>query len=560
MSRRHRISWCCVVVLAAAGLTAAGAGESKWVSIGGGDGKLVYTPDARGNRIPDYSYAGYMGGGVPLPEVPVKATLRPGNGDQSSRIQAVIDAVSKMPADARGIRGAVLLEKGEYQLDQPIKIRAGGVVLRGEGSGESDGTVLRATMHKKCTLISVGGEVSDRKEEKGTRKQIVDERVPVGAKTITVESIGAFKVGDQVIVVRNTNDKWVHEVGMDEIPGRPGAEERTKMWKAGPREAYDRTIAAINPSTGSGQAKITLDVPLYNDITREFGGGYVYRYTFDSRIAQCGVENLRAVSIWTKKPGEGLADEKGTKTADDLKHADHFIVIDNARDCWVRDCYSVDFLQGSYWVERNARNVTIQDCGAVVPDPKLNYYIDEPHGETSRYTFCLLGQGNLVLRGWGRFGRHTFMTQSMVAGPNVFLDCNAEQQHSISETHHRWATGVLFDCIGQKSPTSLESVNRAWMGSGHGWSGAYVTMWNCVGNPIICEIPPTASNWAVGCAGERTHGPFNKQIVEEAYDSWGKHVEPMSLYRAQLRERLGEAAVKVTEPALSLSAAHATKR
>lgn len=517
------------------------AGKSKWVSVGA-DGKLVYTPDARGNRIPDYSYAGYMGGGVALPDVPVNATLRPGNGDQSSRIQAAIDAISKMPADARGIRGAVLLTKGEYQLDQPLKIRAGGVVLRGEGSGESGATVLRATMHKKCTLISVGGEANDRKEEKGTRKQITDERVPAGAKTITVESAGNFKVGDPVMVVRNTNDKWVHEVGMDEIPGRPGAEERTKMWKAGPREAYDRTIAAIKGN------QITLDVPLYNDITREWGGGYVYRYAFPGRIAQSGVENLRAVSIWTKKPGEGPADEKGVKTADDLKHADHFIVIDNAQNCWVRDCFSVDFLQGSYWVERNARNVTIQDCGAVVPDPKLNYYIDEPHGETSRYTFCMIGQGNLVLRGWGRFGRHTFMTQSMVAGPNVFLDCNAEQQHSISETHHRWATGVLFDCIGQKSPTSLESVNRAWMGSGHGWSGAYVTMWNCVGNPIICEIPPTASNWAVGCSGERTHGPFNKSIVEEAYDSWGQHVEPMSLYRAQLRERLGDAALAATEP------------
>jgi hypothetical protein len=102
---------------------------------------------------------------------------------------------------------------------------------------------------------------------------------------------------------------------------------------------------------------------------------------------------------------------------------------------------------------------------------------------------------------------------------------------------------VLFDCIGKKSATSLESVNRAWMGSGHGWSGAYVTMWNCVGNPIICEIPPTASNWAIGCSGERDHGPFNKEIVEEAYQSWGKHVQPMSLYRAQLRDRLGEKAV-----------------
>jgi len=167
-----------------------------------------------------------------------------------------------------------------------------------------------------------------------------------------------------------------------------------------------------------------------------------------------------------------------------------------------------------------------------------------PHGETSRYAFCYIGQGNLAIRCSGLFARHTFMTQSMAAGPNVFLDCDAQTDHNVSETHHRWATGVLFDCIGQKYPTSLMSANRAWMGSGHGWSGAYVMMWNCVGDPLICEIPPTASNWAVGCTGKRDHGPFNKEIVDDAYWSWGAAIEPKSLYRAQLRDRLGPAAVK----------------
>jgi hypothetical protein len=313
------------------------------------------------------------------------------------------------------------------------------------------------------------------------------------------------------------------------------------MWKPGPREAYDRTIAKIEGN------KVTLDVPLYNDFTADYGGGFLYRYTFPGRIAQSGVENLRAVSVWTKRPGEGKADGKGVKTADDLQHVDHFIVIDKAENCWVRDCACIDFLQGGVWVESNARFVTVQDCYYEVPDPKLNYYVDEPHGETSRYSFSLHGGCNLVQRCSGKFGRHTFMIQSQVPGPNVFLDCDSQHQHNLSETHHRWATGVLFDRIGTRSATSLQSVNRAWMGSGHGWSGAYVTMWNCVGNPIILEIPPTASNWAVGCSGQRDHGPFNHRIETEAYESWGKPVQPESLYRAQLRDRLGEQAVKNIE-------------
>ncbi|MGB7161292.1 MAG: hypothetical protein WBD40_24755 [Tepidisphaeraceae bacterium] len=536
--RRHMAAVAAIAVVVCS--AAAQAGETSPLVRLGADGKLAYAPDPRGNAILDYSYAGYGGGGVSLPDVPVKVTLKPDpqSKDDSPRIQAAIDEVSKMPADAKGFRGAVLLERGTYPLASPLTISAGGVVLRGAGSG-ADGTVLRAIMREKCILISVTGE-GDRKEQSGTRRTITDARVPAGGKTITLESVDGLTVGDAVMVVRNTNEKWVAAVGMDKIPGRPGQESTTKMWKPGPREQYDRTITAI-----SGK-QVTLDAPLYNDFTQDYGGGHLFKYAFPGRIAQVGIEGIRAESQWVK--GQGPDDRSGAKTIDDLKHADHFIVIDKAEHCWVKNVACYDFLQGGVWVQRNARNVTVQDAHYEVADPKLMVYQDEPHGQTSRYSFAMSGQGNLVLRCTGTFGRHTFMTQSQVAGPNVFLDCDATNQHSVSETHHRWATGVLFDCIGRKSPTSLMSANRAWMGSGHGWSGAYVTMWNCVGNPIICEVPPTASNWAVGCAGERKNGPFNKAIDEPAYHGWGQPVEPVSLYRAQLRDRLGAAALQAVDP------------
>src|SRR5476651_868243 len=62
----------------------------------GKDGKLVYVPDENGNTIPDFSNCGYMGGGVKLPDVPVQATVNPGEGDAGARIQAAIDKVSAM--------------------------------------------------------------------------------------------------------------------------------------------------------------------------------------------------------------------------------------------------------------------------------------------------------------------------------------------------------------------------------------------------------------------------------------------------------------------------------
>src|SRR5690242_12100303 len=99
----------------------------------GVDGKLVYIADSLGNKIPDFSNAGYKGGGVAIPMVPVKATVWPVKGDNSVVIQKAIDSISQLPLDAFGFRGTVLLKMGEYNLEKPLYIRASGVVLRGEG-------------------------------------------------------------------------------------------------------------------------------------------------------------------------------------------------------------------------------------------------------------------------------------------------------------------------------------------------------------------------------------------------------------------------------------------
>ena len=86
--------------------------QSQWVSIAP-DGKLIYKTTPKGDRIMDFSSAGYMGGGVAFPNVPVKKTVRPlgGNADDVAAIQAAIDDVAAMPLE-NGFRGAVLLEPG----------------------------------------------------------------------------------------------------------------------------------------------------------------------------------------------------------------------------------------------------------------------------------------------------------------------------------------------------------------------------------------------------------------------------------------------------------------
>jgi hypothetical protein len=110
----------------------------------GPDGRLVYVPDDKGNIIHDTSHAGYRGGGVPIPTVPVKDTIWPVPGDNTAHVQAAIDRVSALPLDRSGLRGAVLLKAGIYRMATPVTIRASGVVLRGEGMGDT-GTILVGT-------------------------------------------------------------------------------------------------------------------------------------------------------------------------------------------------------------------------------------------------------------------------------------------------------------------------------------------------------------------------------------------------------------------------------
>ena len=119
--------------LAAAALAPAEAPAYSRLIRPGKNGRLEYLPDEQGNVIPDFSCAGYAGGGVELPDVPVRATVRPEPGDATARIQAAIDRVA-----AAG--GAVLLPRGRYEIAGTLRIAAGGIVLRGE-----DDTVLAAT-------------------------------------------------------------------------------------------------------------------------------------------------------------------------------------------------------------------------------------------------------------------------------------------------------------------------------------------------------------------------------------------------------------------------------
>ena len=196
----------------------------------GTDGKLVYTPHANNgetnnvNILPDFSHVGYMNGGVKVPvgEVPVKNTLYPtASGQDRTRIQAAIDQVCAMTPDANGFRGAVLLKKGTYRLNDgtipnlndgygyALRIWASGVVLRGEGQGVN-GTVLYSDFAVNHTMITL--EPQSKSTSETIAQRITDDYVGTGANSFTVASTSGYAVGDWIMVRFTPNDTWFSDL------------------------------------------------------------------------------------------------------------------------------------------------------------------------------------------------------------------------------------------------------------------------------------------------------------------------------------------------------------
>ncbi len=528
--RLSRWSWfslrSCLWILCAAGSLGAGAASDaedldgqpvSSLASPGLDGRLVYTPYAncrdtrKLNILPDWSFCGYLGGGVKIPEVPVMITIAPAPGDNRARIQAAIDQVAGLPPDAKGFRGAVLLTKGRYPVAGTLRIDAGGVVLRGEGQG-SEGTVIVDTGQDQDTLIVVAG--GGRADFTGTRTPITDSFVPVGATRFQVSSARAFSVGDRVIVHRQTNDKWIDDLDM-----------RQYYWTASYYE--DRWERVITQVVGN---RITVDAPVVQAIDQQYGGGEIYKCAIGWRIRQVGIENLRLESEY-----DGPTDET---------HGWNGIQLSNVEDAWVRQVTSRYFGYSCVSVGAGARNVTVEDCACLDPKSQIT--------GSRRYSFNVEGCCFvLVQRCFAREGRHDFVTHARVPGPNAFVDCLAVNCYADSGNHHRYAEGTLFDNVKVQR---LAVENREDSGAtptapgGHGWSGAQTLFWNCEAK-TVCHTPRGAMNWAIGIVGERALGSWAPQEPLGFWESQGAHVFPRSLYYRQLQDRLGLAAVAhVTTP------------
>jgi hypothetical protein len=175
-----------------AGAGGAARARSQWVSFDH-SGKLTYRRLSSGDRIIDFSYAGYMGGGVALPAVPVKKTIAASGGDDSAAIQAAINEVSQLPL-MDGARGAVLLQVGHFHCSETLHISASGVVLQGSGPGEAE-TVLELTGEPHVAITMTG---TRQVTPLGVASTVADAYVAEGSMSFRVQDAAGFAVGTRL--------------------------------------------------------------------------------------------------------------------------------------------------------------------------------------------------------------------------------------------------------------------------------------------------------------------------------------------------------------------------
>ena len=464
----------------------------------GPDRRLAYTPDEKGNRMPDFSYCGYMAAERPIPDVPIRIVVPVIEGDATQRIQAALDYVASLQADSNGLRGAVLLEKGVHLVSGSLRIAASGLVLRGSGMGP-DGTVLLATGQQRDTLICVKGRNDLRA---GPWAAIADAFVPVNASVLRVDASHSFRPGDQVMVHRPCTGEWIKTLGTDHF----GGGITSLGWKPTSRDLYwDRTVVSVEGD------RITLDAPLTTALDAAYGGGRVATYQWPGRITNVGIENLCCRSTY---------DEDNPK---DEAHRWMAVTLENVSDAWVRQVRFEHFAGSAVAVWETARRVTVEDCKSLTPISEI--------GGRRRNTFWTVGQQTLFQRLYAQGGCHDFAVGFCAAGPNAFVQCESSRPFSFSGGIDSWASGVLFDVVTIDGH-ALSLFSRSQDAQGAGWNAANSVLWNCSASRIDCYAPPTACNWAFGSWAEFAGDGY--------WEESNSHVQPRSLYYAQLQDRLGE--------------------
>ena len=492
---------------------------SRFAYIGASD-CMEYVADKENNYIPDFSNAGYYGGGVSLPEAQVVILLNPVDGDNTDAIQAAIDTVAKMPLNEKGIRGAIQLNAGIYEIHGQLFINQSGIILKGVGDGvdSTQNTILKGvgdTPTQRDLIIAGNPIVSDWDDRAAnTTTNITNTFLPAGSRSVMLASLDNFEIQDEIVVYQPSTEDWLESINYgdtaDDEPWQPG---QIDLY-------YQRKIIDIIKE----ESKIILNAPIYDHLDNSLAPSLIYKLDDSNIRSNIGIEDLRIV-----------IETEGPETENHIKNG---ILLKGVRNAWVQGVSVLHFMYAAIYT-RAATNVTVRNCRGL-----------EPHSQITgarRYNFDVDAYSNNILfeKCHASYGRHSFVSNGTSSASGiVFYNCTTEHDYNASEGHRRWSQGLLFDNITFTEPETtnlLGLYNRGDFGTGHGWASVNSVAWNVNLNStfkrILIQKPPHRQNYAIGCQALLTNvHQFTHPIG--AVDVARKTVTPASLYQAQLTDRL----------------------
>ena len=223
-----------------------------------------------------------------------------------------------------------------------------------------------------------------------------------------------------------------------------------------------------------------LDNPIVMAMETKYGGGEIYKYSFDDRITHVGVENIYLESEYEKDTSEN--------------HAWNAVAFNQVEHGWVRNITARYFGNSGVTLGNSAKNISVLNSKCFDHKSVIT--------GSRRYSFNNNGQLNLFMNCSTTEGRHDYVTGARVCGPNVFYNSTAKNTHSDIGPHHRWTAGTLYDNITTDGDINVQ--DRGNWGTGHGWAGVTQVIWNCKAKRAAVQNPwSSGKKYCIGLIGEK---------------------------------------------------------
>lgn len=462
------------------------------------------------SRLPDFSFAGYRRGEVPLPTPPVTHNVRDfgavGDGEHDDS-DAFLRALAEVP------EGVILIPEGRYLITKMLQIDQPNLVLRGEGPEKTTlyfPTPLNdikpnwgaTTSGQRTSNYSwSGGFITIRGSYQAEKLAEISAPATRGAKATTVDDASTLSVGQEIEIRLLDNEE--NSLARHLYSGDP----RTSLDKLNGRVKAS-LVTRITAIDGN---HVTFDRPLRCDIEAAWKPA-VYR--FEPTVTESGIEGIRFE--FPNRPYEGHFTELGFNA----------FAISQAAHCWVRNVHIHNSDSGGF-----VSGVFNTIDGAVYTSERTP---DSNRDSTGHHGVTLGGNDNLFTHFDIRAKFIHDLTVSRCSG-NVFSNGRGMD---LALDHHRHAPYEnLFTNIDAGAGT------RVWRSGGGRDLGAHCaargTFWNIQAAKAIEAPDADFGPWSMNLVGVQMDIP----AVTEPNSRWYEHtasadVQPENLHAAQLAERM----------------------